>query len=439
MLKRKITSYLVAWKKTENRKPLFIKGIRQCGKTYSVLDFAKNNYDNVIYLNFDTNPEYIPIFERSLDVDNLISLISTTVKGGTKFVPGETILIFDEVQCCPDARTSLKSFKLDGRFDVICTGSLLGVTGYGKKPRSIPVGYEEILEMKPMDFEEFLWAVNVTDEAVNLLRECLLKEEPVPTALHERMMKLFLEYAVIGGMPEAVQTYVDSNQMNLVLNVQRDILDDYQEDMVKYADNKTTPLIRECFNSIPIQLSKDNKKFQYSAIEKNGKGSKFAGSIQWIEDAAIISRCYNLSIPELPLGGNAEDNVFKIYMNDIGLFTSMLEDGTQLSILNGNLYGYKGAIAENLIADVFTKMGRKLYYYHKDSGLEIDFVIRYKGGCHLVEVKAATGNTKSTKTILGHPEKYHVDGAIKLGAYNIGRADKILTLPMYLSFLLTDI
>lgn len=186
----------------------------------------------------------------------------------------------------------------------------------------------------------------------------------------------------------------------------------------------------------PRQLAKENKKFQYSVVRKGSTAAKYAGSLQWIEDAGIISRCYNLSITELPLDGNAEEDTFKVYMRDMGLFVSMLEDGTQYDILQGNLFGYKGAIFENLIADIFAKMGRKLYYFHKDSGLEVDFVIRYKGECTLVEVKAATGNIKSTKTILNHPEKYHVSSAIKLGDYNVGRTGQVLTLPLYMAFLL---
>ena len=227
--------------------------------------------------------------------------------------------------------------------------------------------------------------------------------------------------------------------MNDVLRIQRGIIRSYEDDMVKYAEKKDKSRIKECFQSIPKQLSKENKKFQYSVVKKGSTASKYEGSLQWIEDAGIITRCYNLSITELPLDGNAEKDTFKVYMKDCGLFVSMLEDGTQYDILQGNLYGYKGALFENLIADIFAKMGRKLYYFHKDSGLEIDFVIRYRGECTLVEVKTSTGNTKSTKTILRHPEKYHVYNAIKLGDYNIGRTDQILTLPLYMAFLLKEV
>jgi len=220
--------------------------------------------------------------------------------------------------------------------------------------------------------------------------------------------------------------------------MQRMIVDEYREDMVKYAESKDKSIIVECFNSIPKQLAKENKKFQYSVIKKGSTASKYIGSLQWIEDANIIARCYNIEITELPLDGQAITDVFKVYTVDTGLFISMLEDGTQFDVLKGNLYAYKGAIFENLIADIFTKMQRKLYYYHKDSGLEIDFVTRYMGECTLVEVKATTGNTKSSKTILKHPEKYHVNRCIKLGDYNVGETDKVLTLPTYMCFLLTE-
>ena len=438
MLKRKMEQILDNWKKTANHKPLIVKGCRQCGKTYSVVDFAKKNYKNVVYLNFYENPDYASVFSGALNVDTIIMLLSALLGDNAVFEAGQTILILDEIQDCPDARTALKFFRMDGRFDVIGTGSLLGVKGYGKEPKSIPVGSETVVDMYPMDFEEFLWANGIADSVIELLKKSLETEVPVPEALHNRMRQLLLQYAVVGGMPDVVQTFVDTKQMNDVLSAQRDIVRSYEDDMVKYAEKKDKSHIKECFQSIPRQLGKENKKFQYSVVRKGATASKYAGSLQWIEDAGIISRCRNLSITELPLDGNAQEDVFKVYMKDCGLFASMLEDGTQYDILQGNLFGYKGAIFENLIADIFAKMGRKLYYFHKDSGMEVDFVIRYKGECTLVEVKAATGNTKSTKTILNHPEKYHVHSAVKLGDYNVGRSGSVLTLPLYLAFLLRE-
>lgn len=437
MLKRKIEQILLKWKNSQERKPLIIKGCRQCGKTFSVIEFAKKNYKHYVYLNFFENPDFNYVFSGSLNVDSIIVMLSALL-GDAVFEAGETILILDEIQECPEARTALKFFREDGRFDVIGTGSLLGVSGYGKEPKSIPVGSETIIDMYPLDFEEFLWANGISESVISLLKKSLEAEMPVPDALHNRMRTLLLQYTVVGGMPEAVSAFTETKQMNKVLQIQRDIVRSYEDDMVKYADRKDKSCIKECFQSIPIQLSKENKKFQYSVVKKGATASKYEGSLQWIEDAGIIARCYNLSITELPLDGNAEKDSFKVYMKDCGLFVSMLEDGTQYDILQGNLYQYKGAIFENLAADIFSKMGRKLYYFRKDSGLEIDFVIRYKGECTLVEVKATSGNAKSAKTVLNHPEKYHVRSAIKLGDYNIGRAEHILTLPLYMTFLLNE-
>lgn len=438
MLRRKIEQSLLDWKNTKNRKPLIIKGCRQCGKTSSVLDFAHKNYKNTVYLNFFENSDYASVFSGSLEVDHIVMLLTALLGSSVRFEAGETVLILDEIQDCPEARTALKFFRTDGRYDVIGTGSLLGVKGYGKEPKSVPVGYETVLDMYPLDFEEFLWANGIRDEMVEILGDSLKNEVPVPEALHRRMRELLLQYAVVGGMPEAVQTFVNTKQVDEVLKIQRDIVRSYEDDMVKYAEKSDKSKIKECFQSIPKQLSKENKKFQYSVVKKGATASKYSGSLQWIEDAGIVCRCYNLLIPELPLDGNADENCFKVYMSDCGLFVSMLEDGTQYDILQGNLFGYKGAIFENLIADVFRKMGRKLYYYRKESGLEVDFILRYRGESVPVEVKATTGNTKSTKTILNHPEKYHIYHAIKLGDYNVGRSDEILTLPLYMAFLLRE-
>ena len=434
MLRRKIQDTLLQWKKTPGHKPLVIKGCRQCGKTFSVREFAKKNYKHEVYLNFLQDSSYASIFSGSLEVNHLVMMMSALLPDAV-FEAGTTVIILDEIQDCPDARTALKFFHLDGRFDVICTGSLLGVRGYGKEPKSVPVGYETVIDMFPLDFEEFLWANGISEPMISILEECLRKESPVPEALHNRFRQLLLQYVVVGGMPEAVQLFVDTKQVGSVLQLQRDIIRSYEDDMIKYADKKDKGRIAECFQSIPKQLSKENKKFQYSVVRKGGTAAQYAGSLQWVEDAGIISRCYNLTLPELPLDGNAIEDIFKVYMKDTGLLISMLEDGTQFDVLQGNLYGYKGAIFENLIADFFAKMGRKLYYYHKDSGLEIDFVIRWRGECVLVEVKAETGNAKSAATILKHPEKYHVNQCIKLGNYNVGRSGKILTLPLYMGFL----
>ena len=440
MLQRKIERTLIKWKNTPNHKPLIIKGCRQCGKTFSVNAFAKEYYTHVVYINFFEHPDYKLAFEGSKQIDSIVMNL-TALLPNSRFVSGQTCIILDEIQECSAARTALKFFKIDGRYDVIATGSLLGVCGYkGDETdyNSIPVGYEQHIEMFPLDFEEFLWANGINQEIIELLTKSLQERTPIPPAIHQRMRQLILEYTIVGGMPEVVNRFIATHNMSDVLEEQHSIITGYKEDMVKYAANEDKVRLRAAFDSIPRQLSKENKKFQFSVIKKGARAKEYITGIQWLEDAGIIIRCRNLSITELPLEGNAIEDSFKVYMRDTGLFVSMLEEGTQFDILQGRLYGYKGAIFENLIADIFTKMGRKLYYYRKDSGLEIDFVIRYHSECVLVEVKASTGNTKSTKTILQHPDKYHVYQAIKLGDYNIGEKDGILTLPVYMAFLLKE-
>ena len=419
MYKRKIENVLQSWLDDASHKPLVVKGVRQCGKTSSVMDFAQKHFKHVVYLDFREHPDYKKFFTPNLEVDSIIMRI-TAAMPNAEIEPGKTCFVFDEIQDCPKARGSLKYFHQDGRYEVMCTGSLLGVNGY-KNPEekkeeeeaSIPVGFEDIVDMYPMDFEEWLWANGIK-------------------AMH-------FDYLKKGGMPEVVTTFMETKQIGKVLAVQRRIVDEYKSDMVKYAPAADKSRIRECFESIPTQLAREYKKFSYTVVRPGGRGRDYAGSLQWIEDAGIIRRCYNTEITELPLDGHKIKSEFKVYMTDIGLLVSMLEDGTQSSILQGDLLSYHGAIKENLVADIFGKMGRKLYYFHKDGGVELDFLIRYKGLCTPVECKATTGNAKSMRTVMNHPEKYHVTSAIKLGDYNIGRKDQLLTMPMYMAFLLTAV
>lgn len=440
MYKRKIEYFLLEWKNDPDRKPLVIKGCRQCGKTSSVLEFARKNYKNVIYMDFHEQKELCTLFEGSLQIDYLTVAISAAIPSA-RFEKGKTCLIFDEIQDCPQARSSLKFFKLDGRYDVICTGSLLGVNGYRTSDAnySVPVGFETIIDMNPMDFEEWLWANGIQDSVIELLKTSLAEEKPVPKPIHDRMRQLMLQYIVVGGMPEAVKKFFATHDMNQVVAIQRNIVEEYKTDMVKYANHEDRNRIRECFESIPRQLSKENKKFTYSMVRKGGRSKDYVGCLQWIEDAGIIRRCYNLSITELPLSGNAMQDSFKVFMADTGLFISMLDDGTQSDILQGSLYGYKGAIYENVVADILGKMGRNLYYFHKTDGIEIDFMMRYNGECTPLECKARTGNAKSLSTLLKHPEKYHIYHALKLGDYNVGREGALFTLPLYMGFLLTNV
>ena len=445
MYKRKIENILQSWLDDASHKPLVVKGVRQCGKTSSVMDFAQKHFKNVVYLDFREHPEYKKFFSPNLEVDAIVMRI-TAAMPDAEIEAGKTCFVFDEIQDCPRARGSLKYFHLDGRYEVICTGSLLGVNGYKtpdekaeEEAASIPVGFEDIVNMYPMDFEEWLWANGIKDMHFDYLKKHLNNETPVEEALHDRFRELLLQYTIVGGMPEVVTTFLETKQIGKVLSVQRRIIDDYKADMVKYAATADKSRIRECFESIPAQLAREYKKFSYTAVRQGGRGRDYAGSLQWIEDAGIIRRCYNTSTTELPLDGNRIQSEFKVYMADIGLLVAMLEEGTQSSILEGDLLSYKGAIAENLVADIFGKMGRKLYYYHKDGGVELDFLVRYKGQSTPVECKATTGNAKSMRTVLKHPEKYHVTSAIKLGDYNIGKSNELLTLPMYMAFLLTEV
>ena len=443
MLKRKIETYLSDWKKSDNKKPLVIKGVRQCGKTYIVKTFANDNYENVVYMNFILEPDKKSAFAGNLDVETIILNLSALIPG-SRFVSGKTCIILDEIQECKEARTALKSFDMDGRFDVIATGSLLGVEGYGKRKDknkgedSVPVGYETLVEMYPLDFEEFLWANGIGTNVIETVRACFENETVVPEGIHKAMLELLYRYIIVGGLPEVVNCYLDTKNVELIYEKQRTLIAEYKEDMVKYAEDSDKPYIRECFDSIPRQLAKKNKKFQYSVVKKGGRASQYSGSLQWLEDAGIAKRCYNTTITEFPLSGNSIPDCFKVYTTDIGILMGMLDYGTQTDILAGNLRGYKGAIFENLMADFLCKSGQKLYYFHKESGLEIDFLVRFRGECVIIEVKAKTGKAKSMTTVLKNKDVYHVNHGIKLGQYNVGREGSILTIPLYMGFLIKD-
>ena len=444
MLKRKIESVLEKWKDSEHKKPLVIKGIRQCGKTYIVQKFAKENYESVVYLNFILEPDKKSAFAGNIDVDTIILNLSALIPD-SRFINGRTCIILDEIQECREARTALKSFQIDGRFDIIATGSLLGVRGYGKSEKraeggqdSVPVGYETVIEMHPLDFEEFLWANGISGKVIDTVKSCFKKESVIPEGVHKVMMELLYRYVIVGGLPEVVNTFLETKNIELTYQMQRNLIAGYEEDMVKYASDADKARIRECFESIPKQLAKDNKKFQYSVVRKGGRSSQYISSIQWLEDAGLVKRCYNTQITELPLEGNSIKECFKLYTTDIGLLVAMLDYGTQADILKGNLLGYKGAIFENLMADFLCKSGQKLYYFQKDSGLELDFLVRYKGECGVIEVKAKSGKAKSLRTVLKNKDIYHINNAIKLGKYNVGRESEVLTIPLYMGFLVKD-
>ena len=431
MLKRKIYQSLIEWKKQTEKMCLVVKGARQVGKTFIIDKFARENYENYVYINFDENPGYKVIFVVDLDVNNLIKQISLRVPN-VSLVPHKTIIFLDEIQNCPNARTALKFLALDKRFDVIASGSLLGINY--KEVESFPVGYTEQLEMYSLDFEEFLWANGIEEQSILDVKEFFDKKEVVPQAMHERMMELFKEYIVVGGMPRVVNDFVKNHNFANVLKIQKAIISDYEDDIAKYADGSEKAKARACFLSIPKHLSKDYKKFRYSLVMPSGSSRKYAGSLMWLYDAGIINFCHNLEIPQLPLEGNSKSDTFKVYMRDTGLLVAMLDEGTQEDIIDGNLGIYKGAIYENIIGDILAKKGKKLYYFEYNSTLEVDFFIRYERVITAIEVKSS-GNSKS-KSLETLMEKYGVKKGIKLAPSNYGKKGEIDIFPIYMAMFL---
>lgn len=431
MLERKITQNLLEWKNRKDKMCLVVKGARQVGKTFIIDKFARDNYEFYTYINFDENDNYKTIFDGDLDVDTLIKQISLRVPN-SELVPGKTLIFLDEIQNCPKARTALKFFSIDKRFDVIASGSLLGIN-YKDVP-SYPVGYVEHLELNSLDFEEFCWANGVSKQSISDVREYFVTKRQMPQAMHERMLELFREYIVVGGMPRVVYDFVNNHNFANVLKIQRGIISDYTADIAKYAEGSEKAKVRACFLSIPKHLAKDYKKFRYGIVEKNGTARKYEGSLMWLYDAGIINFCYNLAKPELPFEENAKNDVFKVYMRDTGLLMAMLEDGSQEEIIDGNLGIYKGAIYENIIADILTKLGKKLYYFEHNSTLEIDFFIRFDKKITAVEVKSADNTkAKSLKIVI---DNWNIEQGIKLSSKNIGGSDRIINYPLYMAMFL---
>ncbi|MBS7273310.1 MAG: ATP-binding protein, partial [Fibrobacter sp.] len=408
MFKRKILKEFENWKISGGKKKaLVVKGMRQIGKTSSVLEFARSNYESVVYINFKENENAKKVFEGDLNVSR-ITIDLSALFPNVHFVENKTVIVFDEIQECANARASIKPFMEDGRYDVICTGSLLGIKGYNrKKGKGVPTGFERIIYMKPMDFEEFLWAKGIDENVISYLKECFAKKEPVSEATHNAMLRYFKEYLCVGGLPYVVSRFVETNDMNVVWQEQQDILEEYKDDFGKHLDeNENEEIdrtllgrINRVFDSIPAQLAKENNKFVYSLLEKKGRSENYQTAIQWLYDCGIINICHNLTNIAEPLEGYKIENTFKIYVQDSGLFVAMLERGTAAKILCGDLGFYKGAIYENIIADCFSKQGRKLFYFRKESGLEIDFVENVGGELAIIEVKATTGRSKSAKTV----------------------------------------
>lgn len=435
LLKRKIDKYLTDWKNRPDKKPLIIKGARQIGKTCSVEWFASQNYASVIEINFIEQKKYREIFNDGFEVDAILKNISL-LNPELKFIPGNTIFFFDELQACPNCATSLKFFKLDGRFDVICSGSLMGISY--NEIESNSVGYKEDYEMHSMDFEEFLWAMGYNDEFTADLLSHMLDVRPLSELQMDTLMSLFRDYVIIGGMPEVVSTYVRNKNFSGTLDIQRQLLKDYEEDITKYVEGLDKAKVKAVYNHISTFLAKENKRFQITKIARNARNRDYMGCVEWLADAGVVNVCYCLNQPELPLKGNYDPKMYKIYFKDTGLLIASLDEEAQEDLrANRNLGTYKGAIYENIVGDMLVKQGYRLFYYHSDRpALEMDFFIRDADSLIPVEVKANDGATASLNRLLNDDKYNDVKYGIKLGYRNIGFNGKFYIFPYFLTFLL---
>lgn len=434
-LKRKIDAYLVQWKADAERMPLIVKGARQVGKTESICRFAEANYKNVCYINFVEEPKYKLITEDGYRTEDIIRNISR-MDPFKKFDDGETILIFDELQEFPEIATALKFFRLDGRFDVICSGSLLGIQY--NRIESNSVGYKTDYIMRSMDFEEFLWAKGYDDTNTQNMLEHMKTETPFNEIEMKVYSGLFLDYCILGGMPAVVREYISKGTFEGTLDIQRQLLDDYREDIRKYAEGMDQTRILNVFEQIPVQLAKDNKKFQISKVASGARFKDYRGCIEWLRDAGIVNICYCLNSPGLPLKGNHDESKYKLYFFDTGIFVAMLDEEAQDDLrANKNLGVYKGALYENIVGEALVKCGYDLYYYKKeDSYLEEDFFVRKKDYLVPVEVKATNGMAKSLRTLIKGKSYPEIKYGIKFTSGNVGYSDKIYTFPYFCAFLL---
>lgn len=434
-LKRKIDLVLAQWKKDSDRKPLIVKGPRQVGKTESIKRFAQANYASVIYINFVEEPKYKLITTDGYKAEEIIKNISR-MDPSKQFLPGETLLFFDEIQEFPDIATALKFFKIDGRFDVICSGSMLGV--HYRKIESNSVGYKSDFEMCSMDFEEFLWAKGYDGSFVEEMLEHMCSLTPFNPVEMSVWSGHFLDYCILGGMPAVVREFVEKGTFQGSLEVQRQLIADYKEDIRKYAEGLDQARILNVFNHIPVQLAKDNKKFQISKVASGARFRDYRGCIEWLDDAGMVNVCYCLNFPELPLGGNYDETKYKIYFADSGLLVAMLDEEAQEDLrTNKNLGVYKGALYENVVGEALVKAGYRLYYYKRDdSSLEQDFFVRTSDALIPLEVKAKNGTAKSMRTLIGGERYGDIHCGIKFTGGNIGYSDQIYTFPYFCAFLL---
>lgn len=434
-LRRKVNEFLTQWKTSENRMPLIVKGARQIGKTESIKHFAKENYEYIVEINFVLQSGYKDIFDDGYEVDNILKNISLK-NPNFEFVPYKTLIFFDEVQACTKCATALKSFKIDGRFDVICSGSLMGINY--KEIESNSVGYKEDYEMHSMDFEEFLWAKGYKESQIDEMYQCMKEIKPLSNIMMNVMEENFREYLILGGMPNVVASFIENKNYSGTLKIQKQLLLDYEEDITKYAEGLDKTKILNVYRKIPVFLGKDNKKFQISKVSKGARSRDYIGVVEWLESAGIINVCYCMESPSLPLKGNYNPNNYKIYFKDTGLLISSLDEEAQNDLrLNKNFNTYKGAIYENIVADMLAKQGYPLYFYRNEKGtLEMDFFVRDENSLIPVEVKANDGATISLNNLIKSNSYKDVKYGIKLCNKNIGFNGSFYTFPYFLTFLL---
>ncbi len=434
-LKRKIDDFLLDWKNNENKKPLIIKGCRQIGKTESIKQFAKNNYSNIIYVNFVEEPKYKLIIEDSYNVADIIKNISR-IDPSKKFIPNETLIIFDELQTYPEIATSLKFFCIDKKYDVICSGSLLGINY--KNIESNSVGYKTDYEMSSLDFEEFLWAKGYDSDFIQNILQHMQSLTPFSELEMKLLNDLFLDFSILGGMPAVVKSYIENGTFGEALEIQKQLLIDYEEDIRKYAIGLDQTRILNVYRQLANQLAKENKKFQITKVAKGARFSDYRGCIEWLDDAGIINICNCLNFPELPLKGNTSPDKYKIYYRDSGLLVASLDEESQEDLrVNKNLGVYKGALYENIVGDALVKSGYALYYYKReDSTLEEDFFVRTQHSLVPVEVKATNGSSKSLATLIDSDKYVDIKFGVKLCNGNVGYNGKFYTFPYFCAFLL---
>ncbi len=433
-LHRKVNDFLMRWKQNPERMPLIIKGARQIGKTSSIKYFAES-YKHFVEINFITEPQYLKIFSSGYSPENVIKEISL-INPEFEFVPNETLIFFDEMQACPDCATCLKFFKIDGRYDVICSGSLLGINY--EEITSVSVGFKEDYQMNSMDFEEFLWAKGYSQNQIESMYTHIKNTEPFSENEFDVWMNCFKDFMITGGMPHVVNKFIEQNNFSGILQDQIQILKAYEEDILKYAKGLDKAKIKNVYTHIPAFLAKENKRYQITKIAPGARNREYIGTIDWLKDAGIVNVCYNLAQPELPLRGNYNPTEYKIYYHDTGILIAALDEEAQADLRqNKNFNTYKGAIFENIVGDMLVKQGYELFYYKNEkSTVEMDFFIRDAESLVPVEVKATDSATASLKNLI-EKEKYpDIHYGIKLCAKNIGFNGKLYTFPYFCTFLL---